>query len=224
MEAGLEAAHGAQVERKKIEKQGAVGFGRQRNHFSFLILPGVVVNPLQIRGLSAQTGTVVHQFAVNFARRKIDERHWSSTLKKPQTYSTANSTRPNTGLPIILGSNCTRNLAPRAGYAFLPIPGRSCNSSSVRDFASISHHNFLCLPPFGQAFWGDELLPPLALACGKRAIFACCVGFNRGKLASGPPAQSHSGGITHGQENEAHEGCRNRWRRCWTRDEYRAKS
>src|SRR5207237_7959604 len=38
----------------------------------------MVVNPLQIGGLSAQTWTVVHQLAINFARRKIDGRHVSS--------------------------------------------------------------------------------------------------------------------------------------------------
>jgi hypothetical protein len=32
---------------------------------------------LQIGGLSAQTGTVVHQLTINFARGKIDERHLS---------------------------------------------------------------------------------------------------------------------------------------------------
>jgi hypothetical protein len=40
----------------------------------------VVINPLQVRGLSAETRTVVHQLAINFARRKIDERHESSTV------------------------------------------------------------------------------------------------------------------------------------------------
>jgi hypothetical protein len=38
-------------------------------------LPRVVVNPLQVGGLSAQTWTVVHELAVYFASRKIDERH-----------------------------------------------------------------------------------------------------------------------------------------------------
>jgi hypothetical protein len=30
---------------------------------------------LQVGGLSAQTWTVIHQLAVNFARRKINKRH-----------------------------------------------------------------------------------------------------------------------------------------------------
>src|SRR5579859_675431 len=94
MEARFEAAHGAQIQGQEIEEEGAVGFRCQRNHFSFLILAGVVVHPLQVRGLSAQTGTVVDELAVNFARRKINERHVSSTLRKPQTYSIRSALRP----------------------------------------------------------------------------------------------------------------------------------
>jgi hypothetical protein len=35
----------------------------------------MVIDPLQVGGLSAQTWTVIHELAVYFARRKIDERH-----------------------------------------------------------------------------------------------------------------------------------------------------
>src|SRR4029077_11373982 len=89
MKAGLEAAHGSQIKRKKIEKEGAVRFGGQGNHLALLALSGVVVDPLQVGGLSAQTWTVVHQLAVDFARRKIDERHVSLGPKfRSETYST----------------------------------------------------------------------------------------------------------------------------------------
>src|SRR5437660_1819556 len=76
MKARLESAHGSQIQRQKIEKQRTVGLRRQRNHFPFLVLPRVVVDPLQVGGFSAETWTVVHQLAINFARRKIDERHF----------------------------------------------------------------------------------------------------------------------------------------------------
>src|SRR2546422_714626 len=75
MEARFESAHGAQVQRKKIEEQRPVGFGRQGNHLPFVVLHGVVVDPLEIGGFSTQTWTVVHELAVNFAGRKIDKRH-----------------------------------------------------------------------------------------------------------------------------------------------------
>src|SRR5256885_5410283 len=75
MEARLESTYRPQIQWQKIKEQRAVGLRRQRDHLPFLILPGMVVNPLQVGGLSAQTWTVIHQLAVNFARRKIDERH-----------------------------------------------------------------------------------------------------------------------------------------------------
>ena len=77
MKARFEPTYRSEVQWQKVEKQRPVRLRRQRHHFSLLILPRVVVDPLQVRGLSAQTRTVVHQLAVNFARRKIDERHLS---------------------------------------------------------------------------------------------------------------------------------------------------
>src|SRR6267154_3732641 len=108
MEARLESAHGSQIQGQEIEEQRAVGFRRQRNHFAFLILPGVVVHPLQVRGLPAETGTVVHELAINFARRKINERHCSSTLRKPQTYSIRSALRPIAAPPRHLVSYSNR--------------------------------------------------------------------------------------------------------------------
>src|SRR5438105_13998 len=76
MEARLEAANRPQVQRKEIEEQRAVGLRGQRHHFALLVLPRVIVNPLQVGGFPAETWAVVHQLAINFARRKIDERHF----------------------------------------------------------------------------------------------------------------------------------------------------
>jgi hypothetical protein len=39
----------------------------------------VIIDPLEIGSLASQTRAVVHQLAINFTRRKIDERHESST-------------------------------------------------------------------------------------------------------------------------------------------------
>jgi hypothetical protein len=75
MEAGAKAAHRAQIERKKIEEKSAIGFGGERNHLSLLIRPGVLVDPLQVGGLSAKARAVVNKLAVNFASGKIYKRH-----------------------------------------------------------------------------------------------------------------------------------------------------
>src|SRR5580658_14758 len=75
MKAGAKTAHGAQIERKKIEEKSAIGFGGKRNHLSLLIRSGVLVDPLQVGGLPAKAGTVVNKLAVNFASGKIYKRH-----------------------------------------------------------------------------------------------------------------------------------------------------
>ena len=76
MKARLETAHRPQIQGQEVEEERAVRFRRQGDHFPLLVLSRVIVNPLQVGGLSAKTGTVVHQLAINFARGKIDERHF----------------------------------------------------------------------------------------------------------------------------------------------------
>src|SRR5487761_194774 len=100
MEARAESSNRSQVERKKIEKQSAVCFRRQRNHFPFLIRAGMVVDPLQIGGFAAEAGTVVDKLAVDFASRKIYERHESLRFLSPFTYSIGMSSRPSCVLRI----------------------------------------------------------------------------------------------------------------------------
>src|SRR5208282_813561 len=87
MEARLKAAHGSEVERKKIEEKSAVGFGGERNHLSLLIRVGMLVHPLQVRSLPAKAGTVVDKFAVNFPRGKINKRHEFPQSRAAITYS-----------------------------------------------------------------------------------------------------------------------------------------
>jgi hypothetical protein len=63
----LETADGAQVNRKKVEEQGPLRLGGQRDHLS----PGgrrhLVVHVLQIGGLATQAGPVIHQLTVDLA-------------------------------------------------------------------------------------------------------------------------------------------------------------
>src|SRR5258708_10950164 len=94
MEARFETSYGSQIQGKKIKEQGAVGLRSQGDHFTLLVLPGVVVDPLQVRGLSAQTWTVVNKLAVNFARRKVDERHVLLVRTRSEACSTRVAGRP----------------------------------------------------------------------------------------------------------------------------------
>jgi hypothetical protein len=71
----LESANRAEVDGKKIKKERAVSLRRKGDHLPFLSRPCVVVDPLQVGGLTAQTWAVVHELAINFASRKIDKGH-----------------------------------------------------------------------------------------------------------------------------------------------------
>src|SRR5467141_2712734 len=106
MKARLESAHRSSIQWQEVEEQRAVRLCRQRHHFSLLVLPRVVVDPLQVSGLSAQTWTVVHQLAVNFARRKIDERHFVVNHNWPQTYSIRGASRPALRPRAVSCTNC----------------------------------------------------------------------------------------------------------------------
>jgi hypothetical protein len=75
MEARAESPHGAEIKRQKIEKQGAVCFGCERYHFSFLIVAGMVVNPLKVGGFATKARAIVDKLAVNLSSGKVYERH-----------------------------------------------------------------------------------------------------------------------------------------------------
>src|SRR6202030_422833 len=135
MEARFESAHRSQIQRQEVKKEGTVGFRRQRNHFPFLILPGVIVDPLQVGGLSAQTRTVVHQLTVDFARRKIDERHFVLTRLSPKTYSTRFAPGPNSR------HQSSRTFSGRAiaeSFQVL-IPANSSQEKSLFDYRIADH-------------------------------------------------------------------------------------
>lgn len=119
MEARFETADSAQIQRKKIEEQGAVRFRGEGHHFALLVLAGVVVDPLQVGGFSAQTWTVVNELAINFARRKIDERHLILTRVRPQTYSIRGASRPAFRLSLSDDASLTYSLRENALISML---------------------------------------------------------------------------------------------------------
>src|SRR5947208_15389385 len=106
MKARLESAHRSQIQGQEVEKERSVRLGRQGHHLALLVLSGVVVDPLQVGGLSAQTWTVVHQLAVNFASRKVDERHFVVNQDWPQTYSIRGAGRPAFQPRVVSCTNC----------------------------------------------------------------------------------------------------------------------
>src|SRR5262249_52319629 len=71
MKACFESAHGAQIERKKVEKQGPVSLGGKRDHLP--LVRGHFKDLLQVGRLAAQTGAIVDQFTVDFLGREVNE-------------------------------------------------------------------------------------------------------------------------------------------------------
>src|SRR5262249_20671793 len=81
METRPEPAHGAQIERQKIEKEGSIGLRSQGDHLAFLFVCRFIENMLQIRGLTAQTGAVIDDLAVNLPRGKVNKTQGSPGIR-----------------------------------------------------------------------------------------------------------------------------------------------
>jgi hypothetical protein len=79
MKAGFKAADRTEVQWEEVEEKGSVSFGGKRDHLALLFFRGFIVNALQIRRFTAQTGAVVDDFAIDLAGSEIDE-----TQKSPQ--------------------------------------------------------------------------------------------------------------------------------------------
>src|SRR3984957_20392468 len=101
MKTSAKSAHGSQVERKKIEEKSAIRLSRQRHHLSLLIRSRVLIDPLEIRGLPAEAGTIVDKLAVNFARGKINKRHNFLSFAAEVTYSTGSHHRQRDRHPLL---------------------------------------------------------------------------------------------------------------------------
>src|SRR5262245_34426832 len=82
MKPSFQSADAPQFQREQIEEKGSIGFGRQRNHLTLGVRSCLVVHILQVRRLAAQSGTVVNNLAVDFARCVIDEGQSRSFLKE----------------------------------------------------------------------------------------------------------------------------------------------
>ena len=78
VKSGGEPADGSEIEGQEIEEEGAVGLGGEGNHLALRIRRRLAVDVLQVGGLTAQPGTVVHDLTVDFLGGVIDESHLPS--------------------------------------------------------------------------------------------------------------------------------------------------
>ena len=70
---GLEAAHRTQIQRQEIEEQRTFRLGGQRDHLALLLVRSLLVDHLQIRGLAAESGAVIHDLAIDLSGCEVDE-------------------------------------------------------------------------------------------------------------------------------------------------------
>src|SRR3954466_3736456 len=69
----LKSADCSQIQGQEVEEQRTVGFRRQGDHFPLLLIAGLVVDDLQIRGFAAEAGAVIDNFAVDLSGGEVNE-------------------------------------------------------------------------------------------------------------------------------------------------------
>src|SRR5262249_54742022 len=119
VEAGGEAADGAEVERQEVEEERAVGLGRQRDHLALRLRGGLVVDVLQVGRLAAQPRAVVDDLAVDLLAGVVDEGHLRSLVPPP-------AASPPAGRGLLI-----RPRSPARARPVVYSPKRASMSSSV---------------------------------------------------------------------------------------------
>src|ERR1041385_6971185 len=80
MKPSLETADCSQFQGHEIKEQRAVGFSRQADQFPFRLRGRRIVDVLQVRGLSTQSGAVVNDLAINLSGCVVDKSHRTEKL------------------------------------------------------------------------------------------------------------------------------------------------
>ena len=75
LHAGLHPANRAELDRKKVEEERAIRFGGEREHLALVLDGQLLVDPLQVGRLAAQTRTVVDDLRGEFFCGVVEENH-----------------------------------------------------------------------------------------------------------------------------------------------------
>src|SRR5215203_264394 len=94
MKLDLEPPNRAKIHRQEIEEEGALGLRRKGNHLPARARSDLVVDVLEVGGLSAKARAVVDQLTVDFARGVIDHRHAWLSPQAPKSLSISSSASP----------------------------------------------------------------------------------------------------------------------------------
>ena len=80
LESSFEPLDIPQVQRQKVKKERTVTFSSKGHHVGALVLRHLLVDHLQIGGLSTKAWSVVNDFTTNFSCSKIYRRHYTSLI------------------------------------------------------------------------------------------------------------------------------------------------
>src|SRR5207302_6336295 len=78
LEFGDKALDNQSVERKKVEEQGAIGCGSERNEVAAILRINPLMDVAEIGGFAAQGGTVINDLTLDLAAGVINDRHEES--------------------------------------------------------------------------------------------------------------------------------------------------
>src|SRR5947208_9067602 len=80
LEFGDKALDNQSVEREKVEEQGAIGGGSERNEVAAILRINPLMNVAEVGGFAAEGRTVINDLKLNLAAGVINDRHEDSTL------------------------------------------------------------------------------------------------------------------------------------------------
>src|SRR5207237_9306743 len=81
MKPSLEAADRSQLQGHEIKEQCAFSFSREADQFPFCLRGSRIIDVLQVRRLSTQSGTVVNDLAINLSASVVNKSHTARSLR-----------------------------------------------------------------------------------------------------------------------------------------------
>ena len=132
LDAGLESADHPDVEGQQVEEERPVRLGLERNHLAARTGRRPAVDVVEVGGLSAQTGAVVHDLGRHLHRGVVEENHAASASAGARRAAAANCNTLN-GLRRAGVRSTAGNSAHRAGRESRPRARRlRCEEGSPR--------------------------------------------------------------------------------------------
>src|SRR5690606_29590671 len=140
VEARLEAVDLAQVEGQEVEEQRALVLGGERHHLALRLGRHLLVDLLEVGGLTRQAGAVVDDLEVDLAGGEVDGAHRSLVPNRPSSSAVAPSwnsaSKSTSGGASVAFSSSTRMASAACLVATLTRPSCAVESNTVTSSAS----------------------------------------------------------------------------------------